>query len=246
MKAWIPNLFTATNLFCGMLALMFVAQDAPKAATVAVAVALLMDFLDGFAARLLGVSSAIGKELDSLADAVTFGAVPGMIMARLIAESLGQGFPPAPWWGGEGFPWYLMGFLIAVFSALRLARFNLDERQLDAFYGVPTPANAMLIVSLWMVGETMPESLMARTLSIPWVLVAISLVSAWLLVADLRLISLKFKNYRWGENMFRFLLLGGSVMLLVWFRFAGVPFIFLLYLSLSILDNIRLRRRPPA
>ena len=243
MKAWIPNLFTATNLFCGMLALMFVAQDAPTAATAAVAVALLMDFLDGFVARLLHVSSAVGKELDSLADCVTFGAVPGMIMARLISEAMGDTFPAAHWLGDGGFPWYLSGFLIAVFSALRLARFNLDERQLDAFYGVPTPANTMLIVSLWMVGETLPGSLMAQVLGIPWVLVGITLLASWLLVADVRLISLKFKNLQWGENMFRFLLLGGSLLLLGVYRFAGVPFIFLLYLSLSMLDNVRTRRR---
>ncbi|RMG65197.1 MAG: CDP-diacylglycerol O-phosphatidyltransferase [Bacteroidetes bacterium] len=242
MKAWIPNILTAANLFCGMLALMFVAQDAPWAATTAVAVALMMDFLDGFVARLLKVSSPVGKELDSLADCVTFGAVPGMIMARMIAESLGQPFPAAVL-APDGFPWYLTGFLIAVFSALRLAKFNLDERQSDAFYGVPTPANTMLIVSLWMVVETLPGSRMAELLSLSWVLVGISLLASGLLVADVRLLSLKFKNLRWGGNMYRFLLLGGSVILLAVYRFAGVPFIFILYLFLSVLDTFRLRRK---
>ncbi|MEZ4851543.1 MAG: CDP-alcohol phosphatidyltransferase family protein [Bacteroidia bacterium] len=132
-------------MFFGMVAMVFIFIDNLTGAMIAVLISLVMDFFDGFVARMLKVQGPIGKELDSLADMVTFGAVPGMVMARLIHESTGGLFPPEQITLSEGFPWFLLGFLITILSAFRLAKFNLDERQSDAFYGVPTPANTILI-----------------------------------------------------------------------------------------------------
>ena len=237
LKSHIPNLFTASNLFCGMLAVIFIAQDNIWGTTAVIAAALFMDFLDGFVARALGVSSPIGKELDSLADNLTFGAVPGFIMARLIQESLGGEFFPTDWFAIGGGPWFLIGFLVAIYSAVRLARFNLDERQSDAFYGVPTPANTGLIVSYWLIVELQPESWLGQALSQSWILIALSLLSCWLLIADIRLIALKFKDYSFSVNRYRYILLITSLLLLIVFQYMAVPFIFLLYLGLSFLDR---------
>ncbi|MEM7367313.1 MAG: CDP-alcohol phosphatidyltransferase family protein [Bacteroidota bacterium] len=237
MKSHIPNLFTASNLLCGMLALIFVFTDDIIGATVAIGLALLMDFLDGFVARALGVSSPIGKELDSLADNITFGAVPGFVMARLIQESLGAEFIPTDWFDGTGGPWFLIGFLISVYSAIRLARFNLDERQSDAFYGVPTPANTALILSFWLILEFKPDSFLAAGLGFSWVLIGLTLLSSWLLIADIRLIALKFKTYDFASNKYRYLLVISSLILLVLLQYVAIPFIFLIYFLLSFLQE---------
>lgn len=237
MKSHIPNLFTASNLLCGLMALIFVFTGDIIAATILVGIALLMDFLDGFVARALGVSSPIGKELDSLADNITFGAVPGFVMARMIQESLGGEFLPEDWFASAGGPWFLIGFLISIYSAIRLAKFNLDERQSDAFYGVPTPANTGLIVSLWLIVQLRPDSFMATGLNQPWVLIGLTLLSSWLLIADIRLIALKFKTYDFASNRYRYLLIISSVVLLIVFQYVAVPIIFLLYLILSFLKE---------
>ncbi|GAB4404058.1 MAG: CDP-alcohol phosphatidyltransferase family protein [Bacteroidia bacterium] len=242
MKAAIPNLLTATNLFCGMLALLFVGTGAVVPASIALAVALVMDFADGFVARLLRVSSEIGKQLDSLADCVTFGVVPGFIMARMIHTSLGGTFPPERLFDLPGLPWYLAGFLIAVFSALRLARFNLDTRQHDAFYGVPTPANTLLVLSCWLIQAWHPMHPLARALEHSWLLVVLSVVLSLLLVADIRLIALKFHGYGWRGNEARYLLIATALLLLLAFRIVGIPFVFLSYLVLSLADNLRTAR----
>ncbi|MEL6654050.1 MAG: CDP-alcohol phosphatidyltransferase family protein, partial [Bacteroidota bacterium] len=189
----LPNILTASNLFCGMVALVFVATNNLIGASAMVATSLLMDWLDGFVARLVGVSSPVGKELDSLADMVTFGAVPGFVMANMIQAALNKEFVPNVIWHPavpEDLPYFLIGFLVPIFSALRLARFNLDERQSDAFYGLPTPANTMLIFSLWMTSRWQPESLLGGLLNNHWVLIGICLLSSYLLIADVRLLAL--------------------------------------------------------
>lgn len=237
IRRHIPNLLTGTNLFSGMVALVFVVQGNAAGMLIAVAISLVMDFFDGFVARALKVSNPVGKELDSLADMVTFGAVPAMIMARLIQTSAGDPFPAEFTW--SPFPLYLTGFLVAVFSAVRLAVFNLDESQSDSFRGLPTPANTMLIASYWLIVEWRPESFLAQSLNTPWVWVALSILSSWLLVANVRLIALKFKNYRVQDNLFRYILVISSLILLAVFLYEGIPFIILLYICLSLLQNYR-------
>ena len=237
MKSSIPNLFTASNLFCGLMATLFVIQNEILLALIMIIVALLMDFFDGFVARMLKVSSEVGKQLDSLADMVSFGVVPGFIMALLIGKTLIPDFLPSKIVFDHLFPWYLTAFLIPVFSALRLAKFNLDERQSDAFYGLPTPANTMLIFSFWLIVHYQPEHWMAQVLGNKWVLTALAILSCWLLVANVRLLALKFKNYSWADNWKRYILVVGAVVLFALFQFVGVPFLILLYVGLSIWDN---------
>ncbi|MFK7922732.1 MAG: phosphatidylcholine/phosphatidylserine synthase [Bacteroidia bacterium] len=238
----LPNIFTAANLFCGMIALVFIATGNLLGASIMVATSLVMDWLDGFVARLVGVSSAVGKELDSLADMVTFGAVPGFVMAAMIQTSLGKEFVPNVIWHPvvpEDLPYFLLGFLIPIFSALRLARFNLDERQSDAFYGLPTPANTMLIFSLWMIARWQPETFLGSALGNTWVLIGITLVSCYILIADIRLLALKFKSFGFKGNEMRYILILASIVLLILMQYVAIPIILLLYIVLSVVDNLR-------
>lgn len=235
MKSSIPNILTASNLFCGCIALIYIFLDQPDSAAYMILVALIMDFFDGFVARMLKVSSPVGKELDSLADMVSFGVVPAMILARMIENSQGVSFPGLDVWSINN--WSLAGILVAIFSALRLAKFNLDERQSDAFYGLPTPANTILILSLWLIVSYWPTHWMAELINQPKVLLGICIFSCYILIADVRLIALKFKNFGFKGNVARYLLLGSALVLLAVFQIIGIPYIILVYLLLSALDN---------
>lgn len=222
-----------------MLALAFISNGNISGATTAIMIAFVMDFFDGFTARLLKVSSPIGKELDSLADMVTFGAVPGFIMGRLIQESFGKSFLPEQIFMGEDFPWFLVGFLIPVFSALRLAKFNIDERQGDAFYGLNTPTNTGLILSFWLITELKPDFWLAELLNHSFIWIGLSIVCSFLLVADVRMLALKFKNYSVRDNLYRYILMVASLVSLIIFQYVAIPFLLVLYFVLSFLDNIQ-------
>ena len=239
IKSFIPNGLTSANVFCGMLALVFISTDQLIPAIIVVALALIFDFFDGFAARLLKVNSPMGKELDSLADMVTFGIVPAFIMAKLIQESQGLSFLPSNL-SESSFLW-MFGLFVGIFSALRLAKFNVDERQSDSFYGLPTPANCMLIFSYWIITELYPEYWLSSILNNTWLLIGLSLVSSFLLVAELRLISLKFKNFSFQDNIFRYLLIGISLILFAFMLFKSIPFIIFTYILLSIIENLQKR-----
>ncbi|MDW3650502.1 MAG: CDP-alcohol phosphatidyltransferase family protein [Bacteroidia bacterium] len=235
MKNSIPNILTASNLFCGSIAVIFIFLGKADMVAWFILAALFMDFMDGFVARMLKVSSPVGKELDSLADMVSFGLVPALIMSRMLAEQAGHSFPTMDLSLGEmGF---LAGLLIAIFSAFRLAKFNLDERQSDAFYGLPTPANTILILSLWLIAEYWPDNWLNAFLGNIYVLLAITAFSCYILIADVRLIALKFKNFQLKDNLSRFLLLGISLVLLIALQVPGIPLIIFIYLLLSILEN---------
>lgn len=230
---------TSANLFCGVLALIYISLGQIEPVLWLLGLGLLFDFFDGFAARALGVSSPMGKELDSLADMVSFGVVPGFIMARLIREAQGKDFlPEAPFDLFAETPFFLIAFLVTVFSALRLAKFNLDERQSDSFFGLPTPANTLLIVSYWMITSFSPESMGASWLQNHWVLMGLAVLSSFLLVSDIKLIALKFKSFAWKGNEFRYLLILLSVILFAIFLHISIPIIILLYFILSLVQNM--------
>ena len=246
-KKHIPNFLTSLNLVCGVLALMAIVQEQINAAAALIAAALVFDFLDGFVARLLGVHSPRGKELDSLADVVPFGVGPGVVMALLIQHSLGETFPPEigmSMFSGNGW-FFLAGLLIAVFSALRLAKFNLDERQSDAFYGLATPANTLLVLSFWLITDKQPDSWLAQNLNHPGVWIAASLLLSWLLIAEIRLIAFKFKSYALRDNPYRYLLIFSGILLLAMFQYMAIPFLILLYFLLSTLQNRSIPPKPP-
>src|SRR5688572_9999022 len=179
----LPNFLTCCNLLCGCLGVVFVLEDRAFPAAYFVWIAGAFDFFDGFAARMLKVSSPIGKELDSLADMVSFGLLPSVVMYKLLLAEDTTGYLP------------YAAFSIAVFSALRLAIFNIDETQRDSFRGVPTPANALFITALPLLTGGIAAALQSQ-----WVLLVITVVSSWLLVSNLELFALKFKDFTWTNN----------------------------------------------
>lgn len=181
--------------------------------------AMVFDFADGLAARLLNVKSAIGKELDSLADMVTFGVLPSLLMFLMIGEKTDIAWLP------------FIAFLIAVFSALRLAKFNIDTRQEENFIGLPTPANALLISSLIFFYGSIPL----------WLLLAIAIVFSLLLTAEIPLFSLKMKSLKWGGNEIRYIFLLITILLVLFLHLAALPFTIITYILLSFLNNSFIR-----
>lgn len=188
----------------------------------------VFDFLDGFAARLLGVHSELGAQLDSLADLVSFGVVPGFFMFKLFEMSWMSGEPSV-----EFLPY--IALLIPLFSALRLAKFNIDTRQTDYFIGMPTPANTILILSVGLMAVYADEGTVKNILLHPFFLTALTVITSFLLVAELPLMSLKVKSIKWKENKGRWILIAGIAVLLVLFRFRALAFIIPLYLILSLI-----------
>lgn len=233
MKSHIPNLFTAANLFCGCLAIYFANQANLSLAAIFILIGAAFDFFDGMVARLLGVSSAIGEQLDSLADVVSFGVAPSFIAFQLLQVS----------WPNSN--WNFLAFIIAILSAFRLAKFNVDSRQSDQFIGLPTPANALLWVSIslsiWQSEHLAYAGWISQLLTDlsqnPIVVLALTVIFSLLLIAELPLISLKFKHFKWKGNEYRFLLLISSAVFIGLFLFASVPFILLLYLIFSLIQN---------
>ena len=222
MKKHIPNALTCGNLVCGCFGIDFAYNNNLVWAAYMIGLAAVFDFFDGFVARLLKVSSPIGKELDSLADVVSFGVLPGIIMFHLLQNN-------------QAGSWMYLAYIIPAFSALRLAKFNIDTRQTSSFIGLPTPANAILIGSLPLVLEY--HEMFATYLSWP-VLIAISIVMSLLLVTELPLFALKFKSYAFKGNEIRYSFLASAVLLLPFLKFAALPLIIILYILFSVIGNI--------
>ena len=225
----IPNALTCGNLLCGCIGVVEAFHNNLILSCLLIGVALIFDFLDGFIARLLKVTSPIGRDLDSLADMVTFGLLPAIILYQLLMQSI-----PDLLGIWKAYP----AFIIAIFSAIRLAKFNNDPRQSDSFIGVPTPANAMLIASLPLIVHT--ESAFWKDIIINTNnLLILSAVMSYALVMELPLIALKFKQFGWKGHESRFILIGITVLLLVTLKFLAVPAILIVYVLLSIADNLR-------
>lgn len=224
IKAQIPNLLTLLNLLFGVIGIIWVLNGDILSGAYFVLIAAGFDFLDGFVARLLQVPSAIGKELDSLADVVSFGVLPGLILYMMAKN---QTEP-------DSFLPYLT-LIIPMLSAYRLAKFNLDTRQSDRFIGLPTPANALFISTLPYLAIQMP--MIDQWLSSPMVVICIAWVFAILLIAEIPLIALKFKSFSFSENKFRFILIFISVAMFAWLQVAGIPIIILAYIGLSVVEN---------
>jgi len=227
MKKHIPNSVTCLNLFSGCLGIVFAFQGNLTWASYAIVIAAILDFFDGLLARLLKAYSDIGKELDSLADMVSFGVLPSVIIYQLFALSPQINF---------GAAWLsFSAFIIAIFSALRLAKFNIDTRQSENFIGLPTPANALLIASFpVIIAEN--NTFFADYILNPWFLVIFSLIMSMLLVAEVPLISLKFKSLNFRENLLRYVLIFSSVLLLLFLKFEAVPIIIIIYFLISLIQ----------
>lgn len=219
MKKHIPNAITCANLFSGCIGIVYAFKGNLEIAAYFVLLSGIFDFFDGFAARLLHVKSNIGKELDSLADMVSFGFLPGVVMFQLLSKS------DCSW---EYLPY--LGFLITVFSALRLAKFNLDTRQTEDFIGLNTPMNTLFIVSLPFIQQEYPAIINSSAL-----LIALTVVLSGLLVSEIRIFSLKFSSKSWAENKIKYIFLILSLLLVIFLKFTAVPAILVLYIGLSLL-----------
>jgi CDP-diacylglycerol--serine O-phosphatidyltransferase len=282
-KKLIPHLFTAGNLVGGVLAIIFALTGRLEYAPYCIFISAFLDFFDGFAARLLKVPSEMGKQLDSLADMVTFGVAPGVIVFMMLKieillplslERLGLN----PWkfdrfmsidlavldrildqesdnyrlveenitnYSNEYFWLPLIALLIPVMSMFRLAKFNLDTRQSDSFIGVPTPANTLFFASLPLIliqysGTTSEwQTLICQLILNPWFLILSTLVMSFLLVAELPLFALKFKSFGWKGNEIRYIFLTLCAVMLATLWWLALPLIIILYILLSLIQNLR-------
>lgn len=224
IKRNIPNAITSLNLVFGCIALIFIFKGDLVTASWMVACAGIADFFDGMMARLLKVHSAIGKELDSLADMVSFGVVPGMMLFKLIPD--------------EHLHW--AGLCVPVFAALRLAKFNIDERQTTYFIGVPTPAISLLVSSFPLIlshNEFLQSLYNSNTNLITWFFVLLAISSSAFMVMPLPLISMKFKNMSWANNKARFILLLLSLISIIALQYVAIPVIMILYITISLFAN---------
>lgn len=217
VKHHIPNTVTCLNLFSGCVGVIFALKGQFDVVAYCMIAAGLFDFFDGMVARLLKVSSAIGKELDSLADVISFGLLPGVIYYQLILQT-------SP---SDSILPYL-AFIVPVFSALRLAKFNTDERQQSDFIGLNTPMNAFYVLSLPFIARNHPDLILH-----PAFLIGSIIATSLLLVSEIRLFSMKLKSLSWKENQYKYLFLLISTGLLIFFRFEAIPLILLLYFMLS-------------
>lgn len=220
MKKHIPNLITCLNLLTGALGCFYLIERDYHHAIYFVIIAALFDFLDGFAARLLNVQSIIGKELDSLADLISFGLLPSIFMVMSLRSQIES---PDPVYA-------FAGLMILIFSAIRLAKFNVDDRQTHQFIGLPTPANTIMITTIPFIPETIH-------LGFP-TLLTITITSSLLLVANLPMIALKFKGMSWSENKWKYSLIIIALILLGILQEQALPFIIPVYLVLSLLEHL--------
>jgi CDP-diacylglycerol--serine O-phosphatidyltransferase len=237
MKKHIPNVLTTLNLVCGLISITQVLQLHLIWAALFIFIATVFDYLDGTAARLLKAWSELGKQLDSLADLVSFGVAPGLIIFQLLSYHCSNGCNILERWNVIPF----LALLIPVCSALRLAKFNIDLRQEVNFIGLPTPANAIFFASIPMILQIQDRihtfiqlDFMVALFSNPRVLAVLTVFFSYLLISDFRLFSMKFKSLSWKENQPRFILLILSLILLLIFSISAVPMVILAYLLLSV------------
>lgn len=236
----IPNIITSLNIMCGCVAVLFAVSGDLIIASVFAFLGIFFDFFDGLAARLLKAQSEIGLQLDSLADVITSGVVPGVVMFQLLnlsifghMQTLTEIFSLDGW--NVSFNNYLplLGLMIVIASAYRLAKFNVDTRQTSGFIGLPTPANTLLILSLPLILEFQFSDLAETIILNKWFLIGMTLLSCVLLNAEIPLFALKFKTWDFKSNAVRYVFLLLCVVLLVFLKFLAIPFIILIYILLS-------------
>ena len=224
----IPNTLTLCNLVSGCIAIVFALNANYTMALTFIVVGAVFDFFDGMSARLLGVSSPIGKELDSLADVVTFGVAPSSMIYTLLLTLDKSGWNETL---ASAVPY--VAFVMAAFSAIRLAKFNLDERQTTSFIGLPTPANALFWAAL-IVGS---EDMLVAQSHVILLLIVLVFISSWLLVAEIPMFALKFKHWGWHENRIKYVFLVSCLPILLIFGISGISVIIAWYICLSIITS---------
>lgn len=247
LKKYIPNLLTLLNLLSGTIAVYFAVKEALVIAAGFVFLGIFFDFFDGFSARLLKVQGELGKQLDSLADVVTSGVVPGIVLFQLISKSVEN----ETWEnavksvlkiGNEhyftsSFFISLIGLLVTMGAAYRLAKFNIDERQTSSFIGLPTPAAALVVLSLPLILDYSGNELVSSLIQNVWFLVGLAILLCYLMNAEIPLFSLKFKDYSWKKNKTKYLFIILTAILSAIFQFIAIPLVILLYVLMSIIEN---------
>ena len=229
IKKHIPNFITLLNLFCGCIAIVFVASFQFEMAFYFVALGIFFDFFDGFFARKFNVSGPLGVQLDSLADMVTSGVVPGFTMYCFLLHNLQQLY-------FIYFPFF--GFIITLGACYRLANFNIDTRQSDSFIGLPTPANTLFIMSLPLINNGDLFNIVHNQ----WTLVVISFISAYVMNAEIPLFSLKIKNFSFQKYKLQIGFLLASIVMLVTLQFLAIPLIIITYVLLSVANNLMVKK----
>ena len=251
MKKYIPNLITLLNLFCGTVAVIFAVKNELETAAVFAFAGIFFDFFDGLAARALKVQSELGVQLDSLADMVTCGVVPGIVMFQLFNMLSGNsgswGYEDAHtdtmYWIGFQLPLLpLLGLLITLASAYRLAKFNIDENQVSSFIGLPTPANTLFILSLPLIIAYQGNDLINSIIINKWFLIIVTLISSYMLNAKVELFALKFKDWRFKGNGVKYTFLLLSFVCLIVLKFAAIPLIIVGYVLTSYFNGLIIKK----
>ena len=242
IRKHIPNFITCLNIVSGSLAVVFAIKGESTIAVILIFTAAIFDFLDGMAARLLKAYSPMGKELDSLADMVSFGLAPGMVMMVMQESSLFGINVKLDHLSALSL-WEIVcissSLVIPVMSALRLAKFNLDTRQTDSFIGLPVPANAIFISALALIMVHGRYQNIDNFILQPWVLMAITIGMSLLLVSELPMFSLKFKSLSWKDNRVRFIFLGISAALIIALNIYGIAACIVIFILISLLLKLK-------
>ena len=238
----IPNFITSLNIIAGSISVVFALENNLLLASLFIFIGAIFDFLDGMTARLLKAYSEIGKQLDSLADMISFGLAPSVIVFSLILKSFNiDNF-------SFDLPIYqifisLSAFLIAVFSGLRLAKFNIDTRQTISFIGLPTPANAIFIASFPLILAFNENTIFSSIINNIYFLTAIVFTQSYLLVSKIEMFSLKFKTLNFKENKLRFVFLSISIIMFILLKYVSIPLIIIIYIILSFVNSYFVKRK---
>jgi CDP-diacylglycerol---serine O-phosphatidyltransferase len=245
----IPNIFTLLNLFFGCLAIVFALQngiiitldadgtqllDMPEKiwmASLFIGIAAVVDFLDGFVARLFKATSEMGKQLDSLADVVSFGVAPGIIIYQFLRLSFAQDVTGVD----VSLLWLLPAFILPCAAAWRLARFNLDTSQAVSFKGMPVPAAGIFVASLPLIYWNVNEAWLQQLILNKWFLYGVVLILSWLMVSKLPLMALKFKNFGLKDNLPKYLLVVIAIIAVLILKWLAIPLVVLAYVLISLL-----------
>ncbi|MFT4831705.1 MAG: CDP-diacylglycerol--serine O-phosphatidyltransferase [Psychroserpens sp.] len=251
MKRHIPNIITLLNVFCGCIAVVFAVGNDLEMAALFVFIGIFFDFFDGLAARVLKVQSELGLQLDSLADMITSGLVPGIVMFQLLKMSSAGGWNLEI--GSESTTTMahvsselpilpFLGFLITLASAYRLAKFNIDEDQVSSFVGLPTPANALLVFSLPLILLYHNNEFLNGIILNQWFLIGMTFLSAYLLNSRIELFALKFKNWSFKDNALRYIFIVICLVSIGTMKFLAIPFIIAFYVASSLLNGLQIKK----
>lgn len=239
----IPNMITSLNILSGSVAVLFAVSGDLTTAAFFVFLGIFFDFFDGLAARLLNARSEVGLQMDSLADVITSGLAPAVVMFQLMnmsfsggKQSLSEVFSDTGWNVGIKNYLPLLGLVIVVGAAYRLAKFNVDERQTDGFIGLPTPANAIFVLSFPLILEFQYSPWAEQLILNPWFLILVSLAGCVLMNAEMPLFSLKFKSLNFRENKVRFVFLLICLILMLFLKYWSIPLIIGVYLLISVIS----------